>query len=57
LAAPGIGFYYSPLMLWLDPCWDPIRDDPGFQALLQEYAQYKPAVIPVAPAASTGTAP
>jgi hypothetical protein len=33
-------------MLWLDPYWDPIRKDPRFQALLHQYARYKPAVIP-----------
>ncbi|MDN5864322.1 MAG: tetratricopeptide repeat protein [Gammaproteobacteria bacterium] len=45
LTTPGIGFYYSPVLLWLDPTWDPIREDPGFQALLTKYAKYKPAVI------------
>ncbi len=50
LATPGIGDYYSPVMLWLDPYWDPIRDDPRFQALLNQYARYKPAVTyPIAP--------
>ena len=51
LATPGIGALYSPVMLWLDPIWDPIRNDPRFQALLDQYAQYKPAVIPAAPSA------
>ena len=50
LAAPSIGIFYSPVMLWLDPAWDPIREDPRFQALLQKYAKDKPAVIPTAPA-------
>lgn len=50
LATPGIGLDYSPVMLWLDPVWDPIRQDPRFQALLTQYARYKPAVIPVAAA-------
>jgi TolB-like protein/Flp pilus assembly protein TadD len=50
LATLGIGGDYSPVMLWLDPDWDPIRHDPGFQALLKQYARSKPAVIPVAPA-------
>jgi len=54
LAAPGIGNLYSPVLLWLDPLWDPIRHDAGFQALLQKYAKYKPAVI--YPAASTSSA-
>jgi TolB-like protein/Tfp pilus assembly protein PilF len=48
LATPGIGGNYSPVMLWLDPYWDPIRKDAQFQALLKQYARYKPAVIPVA---------
>ena len=43
LANPGIGDYYSPVMLWIDPAWDPIRKDPKFQALLDTYAKYKPA--------------
>ena len=52
LATPGIGYNYSPVLLWLDPVWDPIGHDPGFQALLKQYAKYKPAVIyPVSPAA------
>ncbi|MGH8114036.1 MAG: tetratricopeptide repeat protein [Rhodanobacteraceae bacterium] len=46
LASPGIGSYYSPVLLWLDPSWDLIRRDPRFQALLKQYAKYKPAVIP-----------
>lgn len=44
LASPGLGNDYSPVLLWLDPLWDPIRHDPRFQALLQQYAKYKPAV-------------
>lgn len=44
LEMPGIGLTYSPVLLWLDPAWDPIRHDPRFQALLKHYAQYKPAV-------------
>lgn len=47
LATPGMGAYFSPAMLWLDPVWDPIRNDPRFQALLGKYARYKP------PAAAT----
>ena len=46
LAMPGIGFTYSPVMLWLDPAWDPIRGDEGFQTLLNQYAEYEPPVIP-----------
>lgn len=56
LATPGLGAYYSPVLLWLDPAWDPIRHDPAFQALLKKYAKFKPAVIPAAPA-SVATAP
>ena len=48
LATPGIGSDYSPVMLWLDPYWDPIHNDARFQTLLKQYAQYKPAVIPAA---------
>ena len=44
LAEPGIGQGYSPVMLWLDPWWDSIRNDHHFQALLKQYARYKPAV-------------
>jgi len=42
LASPGIGIFYSPVLLWLDPAWDPIRKDPRFQALLKKYAQDEP---------------
>ncbi|TAN05410.1 MAG: tetratricopeptide repeat protein [Rhodanobacteraceae bacterium] len=45
LVSPGIGGYYSPVMLWIDPAWDPIRHNPGFQALLKKYAKYRPAVV------------
>jgi TolB-like protein/Flp pilus assembly protein TadD len=44
LAKRGISYVYSPLLLWLDPTWDPIRRDPGFRALLAKYATYKPAM-------------
>ena len=43
LASPGVGFNYSPVLLWIDPAWDPIRTDPRFQALLQQYAHAQPA--------------
>ena len=49
LAAPGIGLGYSPVLLWIDPAWDPIRHDPRFQALLEKYEKYKPAHIAPAP--------
>ncbi|WHZ20621.1 MAG: Adenylate cyclase [Rhodanobacteraceae bacterium] len=55
LATPGIGFTYSPVLLWLDPAWDQIRGDAGFQALLRQYAKYEPPVIP-SPAPGTGKA-
>jgi hypothetical protein len=29
-----IGFYISIQQLKIDPVWDPIRNDPGFQQLL-----------------------
>ena len=45
LVSPGSGAGYSPVMLWLDPAWDLIRNDPRFQALLTQYVKYKPAVI------------
>jgi TolB-like protein len=54
-SCPGGGVYYSPVMLWLDPAWDPIRHDPAFGALQEKYAKYKPAVIPVAPASAGGS--
>ena len=50
LAGPGIGFSYSPVMLWLDPAWDPVRKSPAFQDLLKKYAKFKPASIPPEPA-------
>jgi TolB-like protein len=45
LATPGIALNYSPLMLWVDPEWDPIRGDAGFQSLLRKYADQKPAAL------------
>ncbi len=44
LATPGVGRSYSPVMLWIDPAWDPIRQDPGFLALLKKYAEFAPTV-------------
>lgn len=44
LAAPGVGMFYSPVLLWIDPVWDPVRDDARFQALLKQYAKQKPAI-------------
>lgn len=46
LRAPGIGYFYSPVMLWLDPSLDPIRKTPAFQALLKQYAKYRRATVP-----------
>jgi tetratricopeptide (TPR) repeat protein len=43
LATPGTGFFYAPVMLWIDPVWDPIRHDPRFAALQKKYASAKPA--------------
>ncbi|HJP97834.1 MAG TPA: tetratricopeptide repeat protein [Rhodanobacteraceae bacterium] len=60
LAAPGIGSSYSPVMLWLDPWWDSVRNDPRFQALLTQYARYRPALVyplPPAGAAAAASAP
>ena len=44
LAAPGVGSYYSPVLLWINPAWDPIRQGAPFRALLKQYARFKPAV-------------
>jgi tetratricopeptide (TPR) repeat protein len=57
LTTPGIGTVYSPVLLWLDPMWDPIRHDAGFEALLRQYAKYKPAVIYPATPASAAAPP
>src|SRR5690242_9217212 len=58
LAMPGIGAFYSPVMLWIDPAWDPIRRDPRFQALLKKYARYKPAAVDaIAPSAADPATP
>ncbi|MGA7964385.1 MAG: tetratricopeptide repeat protein [Gammaproteobacteria bacterium] len=56
LATPGSGVSYSPVLLWLDPAWDPIRHDPRFQALLKKYARYKPAPATTASARSPSSA-
>lgn len=45
LASPGVGLLYSPVLLWLDPVWDPLHGDARFQALQEKYAKDKPAVI------------
>jgi tetratricopeptide (TPR) repeat protein len=57
LATPGLGTSYAPVLLWLDPVWDPIRQDPRFQALLQQYAKYRPAAAASAPVVPTAVAP
>ena len=56
LDMPGIGEWYSPVMLWIDPAWDPIRKTPAFQALLKKYARYHPPLehYPAPPTSSTG---
>ncbi|MGH8283116.1 MAG: tetratricopeptide repeat protein [Gammaproteobacteria bacterium] len=56
LASPGISGSYSPVLLWLDPAWDPIRHDPRFQALLKKYARYKPVAPPAASIAAPPSA-
>ncbi len=57
LAMPGIGEWYSPVMLWIDPVWDPIRKTPQFQALLKKYARYRPPLThyPAPSSSSTGS--
>jgi tetratricopeptide (TPR) repeat protein len=52
LATPGMGLWYSPTMLRIDPAWGPIRSDPRFQALLKEYGH--PASTTAASHAPTG---
>ncbi|MDA3915265.1 tetratricopeptide repeat protein [Oleiagrimonas sp.] len=47
LVTPGIGYYYSPLLLRFDPSWDPIRNEPRFQALLKKYADATPATASI----------
>lgn len=42
LASPGLGAIYSPVMLWIDPVWDPIRHDAVFETLQKKYANAKP---------------
>ncbi|MGA9828286.1 MAG: tetratricopeptide repeat protein [Rhodanobacteraceae bacterium] len=57
LTTPGIGTWYSPVMLWLDPGWDPIRKTPQFQALLKKYAKFRPPLTryPAPPISSTAS--
>ncbi|MGH8191305.1 MAG: tetratricopeptide repeat protein [Rhodanobacteraceae bacterium] len=51
LLAKHTGTLVSVPLLKMDPTWDPIRNDPRFQALLKKYADALPAV-----ATSAGTA-
>src|SRR3546814_964193 len=44
-------WWVSPAHLRIDPTWDPIRDDPRFQALLAQYADAAP--VASSPASST----
>jgi len=37
-----IGFYISIQQLKIDPVWDPIRNDPGFQQLLAGNEKVEP---------------
>jgi TolB-like protein len=53
LAKRGLSYVYSPLLLWIDPTWDPIRDDPRFRALLKQYAGYEPAAARAVAAAGS----
>jgi TolB-like protein/Tfp pilus assembly protein PilF len=58
LASPGIGTLYPPVTLGFDPAWDPVRNDPRFQALLKKYARYKPAAVDaIAPSAADPATP
>ena len=45
LVSPGLAANYSPVMLWIDPLWDPIRHDSRFEALQKKYASAKPAAV------------
>ncbi|MBN8726841.1 MAG: tetratricopeptide repeat protein [Xanthomonadales bacterium] len=51
IATPGAGQAYAPVLLWLDPAWDPIREDPQFQALLKKHARSRPDLLYERPAA------
>lgn len=56
LATPGCGLYYAPVLLWIDPAWDPIRADPRFQALLKRYASAAPVSASTNVASATSSA-
>jgi serine/threonine-protein kinase len=43
LARKAHGYLLSPALLRIDPTWDPIRNDPRFQALLKKYPVPAPA--------------
>lgn len=41
-AVPGVNLNYAPIMLAVDPAWDPIRSDAGFQQFLSHASTSKP---------------
>jgi TolB-like protein/DNA-binding winged helix-turn-helix (wHTH) protein/Flp pilus assembly protein TadD len=57
LLALRTGTTISVPLLKLDPAWDPIRDSPRFQALLQKYANDEPGARSAVAAAITPTSP
>ncbi|MGH8428103.1 MAG: tetratricopeptide repeat protein, partial [Gammaproteobacteria bacterium] len=53
LMAMPAGESMSIARLRLDPLWDPLRQDPRFQALMKKYATYKPGTTATALTAAT----
>ncbi len=45
LDTPGIGTFYAPVELWMDPAWDSIRKSGPFQALLKKYTTDRPGRV------------